>query len=165
MRFFCTLLRSFALFCGLAFALFCRLPFTLFFGGSQKGGFQKEWFWRMFPRNGNRMRDIRMFPRNENRNEGTFAYPPGTTTETRAHSPKLPFYETGLLFPLDFCAHLRVSASNRVQNDRVWELQNETPTTTKLRLSSVTTSPQVLAFVEKGKSCTHKDHQTTTIAS
>ena len=33
------------------------------FGGCQKGGFSKRWFWRMFPRN-------------ENRNEGTFRYRP-----------------------------------------------------------------------------------------
>ena len=56
--------------------------------GSQKGGFQKGWFWRIFPRN-------------ENRNEGTFACSPGTKTRTRLHSPTPPFYETALLSPLD----------------------------------------------------------------
>ena len=58
------------------------------FGGCQKGGFPKGWFWRMLPRNENRKEGIFgcsprtktgtrvyvcMFPRNENRNKGTFA--------------------------------------------------------------------------------------------
>ena len=43
------------------------------FVGSQKGGFPKGWFWRMFPRN-------------ENWNEGTFGCSPGTKTGTRVSS-------------------------------------------------------------------------------
>ena len=63
-------------------------------------GVAKRWFWRMFPRNGNR-------------NEGTFGCSPGTKTGTRVrshvppgaqnknpgtrvHSSKPPFYETAL---------------------------------------------------------------------
>ena len=75
--------------------------FSTNFAGSQKGGFPKGWFWRMFPRNekiGTSVRSdvpperkpergyVRLFPRNE--------------TGTRAHSPKPPFYETALLSPL-----------------------------------------------------------------
>ena len=55
-------------------------------------------------------------PETKNRNKGTFAcspgmktgtrvrshVPPERKTGTRAHSPKPPFYETALLFPLDF---------------------------------------------------------------
>ena len=66
-------------------------------GASQKGGFPKGWFWRMFPRTktGTRVHSdvplerkpeqgyVRMFPRNENQNE--------------ARSPKPPFFETALL--------------------------------------------------------------------
>ena len=65
----------------------CASHHPLQFGGSHKGGFQKEWFWRMFYRNETWTRlhsgvpperkpergYVRMFPRNENRNEGTFA--------------------------------------------------------------------------------------------
>ena len=46
---------------------------SLHFGGCQKGGFPKGWFWRTFPRN-------------ENRNEGAFGCSPGTKTGTRVHS-------------------------------------------------------------------------------
>ena len=42
-----------------------------------------------------------MLPGNENRNDGTFACFPGTKTGTRVQSPKPPFYETALLFPLE----------------------------------------------------------------
>ena len=37
----------------------------------------------------------------ENQNEGTFRGSPGPKTGMRAHSPKPPFYETALLFPLE----------------------------------------------------------------
>ena len=49
------------------------IPCLLIFGGCQKGGFPKGWFWRMFPRN-------------QNRNEGTFGCSPGTKTATRVRS-------------------------------------------------------------------------------
>ena len=48
-----------------------------------RGGFQKGWFWRMFPRN-------------ENRNEGTFGCSsPGTRTRTRVRSHVPPERKTG----------------------------------------------------------------------
>ena len=47
-----------------------------FFGGSQKGGFQKS---------------------------GFGGCSPGTKTGTRVRSPKPPFYETALLSPSEFC--------------------------------------------------------------
>ena len=43
---------------------------------------------------------IRMFPGTKNRNEGTCGCSPVPKTGTRAHSPKPPFYEAALLFPL-----------------------------------------------------------------
>ena len=82
---------------------------TKIIGGSQKGGFPKGWFWRMFRRHEKPERGyVRMFRRNENwkegtlnenRKEGTFACSCGTKTGMRAHSPKPPFYETALLSP------------------------------------------------------------------
>ena len=54
-----------------------------FFAGSQRGGFPKGWFWRMFPRN-------------ENRNEGTFA----KTTLSRNR----PFVPSRIL--IHFAVHL-----------------------------------------------------------
>ena len=59
-----------------------RLSRLKVFGGSQKGGFQKGWF-------------RRMFPRNENRNEGTFGCSPGTKTGTRVRSHVPPERQTG----------------------------------------------------------------------
>ena len=61
---------------------------------------------------------IQMFPGTKNRNEGTLGCSPVPKTRnegacgcslvpktgTRAHSPKPPFYETALLFPLDICS-------------------------------------------------------------
>ena len=44
---------------------------------------------------------IRMSPGITKRNKGTFGCSPVPKSGTRAHSPKPPFYETALLFPLD----------------------------------------------------------------
>ena len=64
--------------------------------GFAKGWFPKGWFWRMFPGV-------------KNRNEGTFGCSAVPKTGTRAHSPKPPFYETALLFPLEFIRKAQMS--------------------------------------------------------
>ena len=68
-----------------------------------KGWFPKGWLWRMFPStNKTERRYIRMspVPKKERRYIWMF---PGTKTGTRVRSPKPPFYETALLFPLELC--------------------------------------------------------------
>ena len=70
-------------------------------GGSQKGGFQKGGFGGCSPgTNKTEQGYIQMFPGTKN---GTRVHldVPWDHTGTRAHSPKPPFYETALLFPLD----------------------------------------------------------------
>ena len=47
-------------------------------GGCQKGGFPKEWFWRMFPGTKTGTRVHSDVPQERNRNEGRFACSPGT---------------------------------------------------------------------------------------
>ena len=69
------------------------------FGGWQKGGFPKGWFWRMFPRNENRNEGTFGCCPATKTGKGTFACSPRKKTRTRVHSPKPPFYETALLSP------------------------------------------------------------------
>ena len=77
-------------------------------GASQKGGFHKSCFLRMFLGTKNRNEGAKK--RNDgpqkpewgkNRKEGTKKRNDGTKTGTRVHLPKPPFYKTALLFPLE----------------------------------------------------------------
>ena len=65
--------------------------------GSQKGGFQKGWFWRMFPRN-------------EKWYEGTFACFPGTNSGMRVHSHVSPERKTER-------GHVRMLPQNENRNE------------------------------------------------
>ena len=72
-------------------------------GGSQKGCFPKEWFWRMCPRNENRNEGtFACFPRNENWHEGTFACFPGNENRNEgAFAKNHPFANPPFCLPVN----------------------------------------------------------------
>ena len=70
-------------------------------GGSRKGGFQKGGFGGCSPVPKTGMKVHSDVPRYEKPERGHIQMFPGTKTGTRVHSPKPPFYENALLFPLD----------------------------------------------------------------